>query len=116
MRSHLFEVQTRYQTLYTFNLLNIRYFSFNDDRKELLLNFGNYDHYPIDASTYDELKNNLISLAKNLNYIFDEGRYIFLDHVGGLGMNNRGYFLMFKMNGKLFRISKQSYYEILETL
>lgn len=114
MSNYIFEFQTRFQVLYTFNLLDIRYFRFNDDKKELLLNFGEYDHYSIDESTYDELKNNLINLAKNLNYIFDEDRYIFLDHIGSLGIHSKGYFLMFKMNARLFRISKESYYILLK--
>ncbi len=116
MNKYIFEFQTKFQALYTFNLLDIRYFRFDDNKKELLLNFGDYDHYSIDESTYDELKNNLINLANNLNYIFDENRYIFLDHILSVAMYNKGYFLMFKMNGRFFRISKDSYYTVLKFL
>ncbi len=114
MSKYVFEFQTSFQSLYTFNLLNIRYFKFDDDKYELLLNFGDYDHYSIDPSTYHSLKENLIKLSENLNCIFDEGRYIFLNHIDGLCVNKRGYFVMFKMTDRFYTISKQSYYEILE--
>lgn len=42
--------------------------------------------------------------------------YDHLDHVDCLRINSSGYFIMFKMSGSFYKVSKQSYYEILENL
>lgn len=118
MNKYLFEVQTKYQVLHTFNILNIRYFTFNDEKKELLLNFGDYDHYLIDENTYESLKESLPKMLEelNLNYFVDNGRYIFSDHISGLSMSKQGYFLSFKLVHKFYCITKENYYKILQVL
>ena len=114
MNKYIFEFQTKFQALYTFNLLDIRYFRFDDNKKELLLNFGDYNHYYLEEYNYILLKENLTNLAKDLNYLIDGDRYIFTDHISGLRMDASGYFVMFKLVNGFYRVSKKNYFILLD--
>ena len=116
MNKYIFEFQTKFQILYTFNLLDIRYFNFNDEKKQLLLNFGDYNHYYLEESAHILLKENLIELSKNLDYIIDADRYIFTNHISGLRMDTSGYYMMFKLINGFYRISKENYFILLDKL
>lgn len=59
MTKYFFEFQTIHQSLYSLNLLNIRFFKFDDVKKGFVLNSGGiYDSYLIDPATYNSLKEN----------------------------------------------------------
>lgn len=113
---YVFEFQVKFQVLYTFNLLDVHHFKFNDKDKSLILSFGDSDCYYLDMAAYDELKQKLLSLSKTLDCVCNEDRYIFLDHVSGLAMDNRGYYAKFKFVSGVLSITKTNYYLILNKM
>lgn len=114
--SYFFEFQTKFQCLYSFNLLDIYHFKFDDEKKTLLLNFGEYDHYYFDEDSYKQIKETLLLLTKTLPHIIYKDLYIFINHVGALAMNSEGYFFKYKSTSPFYSISKEYYYFLLELI
>lgn len=119
MNKHLFEIQTKHNLLYTFNIHHVNFLKFHDDKCSIAVHiFASYNSYTISSEKYQDLKNTVLDLIKKLElkYIISNETYMFREHLSGLLMSPQGYLVTFKTVRGFYPIEKHIYYELLETI
>ena len=119
MNKNLIEFTTQCEKIFTINLLDLNYYSFNDEKHFISINMrGIYDRFGIKPDLYLDFKEkfNKQCLDNGHHCIISENKNIILSSIVALCFDKRGYFIYVtgaEGRAGLHKVERDVYYDLL---